>query len=77
MSYYILYKRGSNTVKIVTRRPSSSVWRKRGYGFAEGPFYTKREVVGRLLWMDKQIPRGFLKRKMVFARFSVAPRGGG
>jgi len=70
LAYYILYKRGSNSVKIVTRKPDPSAWKRRGFGFAEGPFYTKREVVARLLWMDRKVPRGFVKRKMTFVRYA-------
>lgn len=52
MSYYILYKRKSYDVKIVTKRPNPDSSRKAGYGFAEGPFRTQKDVIYRLNRMN-------------------------
>lgn len=53
MSYYILYKRGGNGVKIVKKRP---VRPHKGYGFAEGSFKTKKLVCNRLGMMNRKLP---------------------
>ena len=50
MSHYILYPIAKSApVKVVKRRPSRPA---KGYGFAEGPFYLVRDVIGRLNQMN-------------------------
>ena len=57
MSYYILYPKNQNDkVSIRTKRPDPRNAKKK-YGFAEGPFQTKKEVIKRLNWMDIDMSR--------------------
>jgi len=57
MSYYILYPKNQNDkVSIRTKRPDPRISKKK-YGFAEGSFQTKKEVIKRLNWMDIDMSR--------------------
>ena len=57
MSYYILYPKNQNDkVSIRTKRPDPRTAKKK-YGFAEGPFQTKKEVIRRLNWMNIDFSR--------------------
>jgi len=61
MAKYILYKRNSKKVKIISKRPSEKVWSKKGYGFAEGPLKTNKDVCNRLGMMNREIPEKLKK----------------
>ena len=53
MAYYILYPSrtgGKKLVKLVTKKPEKPV---KGYGFAEGPLRTLKDVEYRLNAMNK------------------------
>jgi len=57
MNYYILYPKNHNdNVSIRTKRPDPQTAKKK-YGFAEGPFQNKKEVIKRLNWMDIDFSR--------------------
>jgi hypothetical protein len=57
MVKYILYKRNSREVEIVSKKPSEKIWSKKGYGFAEGPLKNNKEVCDRLGMMHRDIPK--------------------
>ena len=51
MGYYIKYpKNQKEKVAIVTKRPDPR--RQKKYGFVEGSFKSKKQVIRRLNWMN-------------------------
>lgn len=61
--YYILYPDNENNmISIRTRKPSPKEAKRHSYGFAEGGFKTKKDVINRLNWMnipESRRPLGF------------------
>lgn len=62
MGYYILYPKSKTAkVKVTKKRPNPKT-ESRKYGFAEGPFSTKKAVKIRLNWMNYSCvkrPKGY------------------